>query len=144
MLFQDQTKSTIRKFNATRVVTANKHANCWSLVAMKPTFNVEELAQKVFSDNFGILGDGCKHWMDSGAEYPSSATISLTSVGLAALAVVHKDPNMMDFARRKYTFAIRVLNKAIIAQQGSGIEQFIAGSFILSIFEVLCSHIPLI
>ncbi|KAJ5194071.1 hypothetical protein N7491_001407, partial [Penicillium cf. griseofulvum] len=139
MLFRDQTKSTIRKFTATstRVITANKHATCWSLVAMKPTFNVEELAQKVFSDNFEILGDGCKHWMDSGAEHPSSATISLTSVGLAALAVVHKDPDMMDMARRKYTFAIRVLNKAIIAHRGSGIEQSIAGSFILSIFEII-------
>ncbi|KAJ5373251.1 hypothetical protein N7517_005257 [Penicillium concentricum] len=104
---------------------------------MKPTFNIEELAQKVFTDNFGILGDGCRHWMDSGAEHPSSATISLTSVGLAALAVVHKDPNMMDLARRKYTFAIRVLNKAIIAHHGSGIEQSIAGSFILSIFEMI-------
>ncbi|OQE41885.1 hypothetical protein PENCOP_c004G07780 [Penicillium coprophilum] len=111
---------------------------------MKPTFNVEELAQKVFSDNFGILGDGCKHWMESGAEHPSSATISMTSVGLAALAVVHKDPNMMDLARRKYTFALSVLNNAIIGHLGSGIEQSIAGSFILSIFEVLCSDIWLL
>ncbi|KAJ5811218.1 hypothetical protein N7447_010734 [Penicillium robsamsonii] len=104
---------------------------------MTPTFNIEELAHKVFHDNFGgILGNECKHWMDSGAEHPSSATISLTSVGLAALAIVHKDPDMMDLARRKYTFAIRVLNKAIIAHQDSKIEQSVAGSFILSIFEL--------
>lgn len=82
--------------------------------------------------------------MDSRAENPSSATISLTSVGLAALAVVHKDPNMMNLARKKYNFAIRVLTKAIIGPQPSGIEQSIAGSFILSIFEVLCSDVPLI
>ena len=82
--------------------------------------------------------------MDSGAERPSSATISLTSVGLAALAVVHKDPDMMDLARRKYNFAIRVLTKAINGEQDSGIEQYIAGSFILSIFEVLSPDILLI
>ncbi|CAI7652808.1 unnamed protein product [Penicillium crustosum] len=75
--------------------------------------------------------------MDSGAGYPSSATISLTSVGLAALAVVHKDPDMMDLARRKYNFAIRVLTKAINGGQDSGVEQSIAGSFILSIFETI-------
>ncbi|KAJ5870558.1 hypothetical protein N7455_005499 [Penicillium solitum] len=139
LLFRDQTRSTIQKLHAssTRVTKANKDATCWSLVAVKPTFNIEELAQKVFSDNFAILGDGCKHWMDSGAEHPSSATISITSVGLAALAVVHKDPDMMDLARRKYNFAIRVLTKAIIGGQDSGIEQSIAGSFILSIFEMI-------
>ncbi|KAJ5502330.1 hypothetical protein N7463_005204 [Penicillium fimorum] len=140
LLFRDQTKSTIRKLHASssRVTAANKDAACWSVVAMTPTFNIEELAQKVFSDSFGgILGDKCKLWMDSGAEHPSSATISLTSVGLAALAVVHKDPDIMDLARRKYTFAIRVLNKAIVAHQGSRIEQSIAGSFILSIFEMI-------
>ncbi|CAG8890982.1 unnamed protein product [Penicillium egyptiacum] len=139
LLFRDQTKSTIRKLHAssTRVVAPNKHATSWSPVVTRPTFNVEELAKKVFSDNFAILGDGCKHWMDSGAENPSSATISLTSVGLAALAVVHKDPDMMDLARRKYDFAIRVLSKAIISHKGSGIEQFIAGSFILFIFEMI-------
>jgi hypothetical protein len=82
--------------------------------------------------------------MDSVAEDPSSATTSLTSVGLAALAVVHKDPDMMDLARRKYNFAIRVLTKAIIGDRDSGIEQSIAGSFMLSIFEVLCSDILLI
>ncbi|KAJ5963695.1 uncharacterized protein N7479_003571 [Penicillium vulpinum] len=139
LLFRDQTKMTIRKLHApsTRVTTPNKYAACWSPVAMKPTFNVEELAQKVFSDNFAILGDGCKHWMDSNTGRQSTATISLTSVGLAALAVVHKDPDMMDLARRKYNFAIKILNKAIIGHQVSGIEQSIAGSFILSIFEMI-------
>ncbi|KUM59492.1 hypothetical protein ACN42_g7649 [Penicillium freii] len=139
LLFRDQTKSTIEKLHAsgTRMTKANKHATCWSLVAVEPTFNIEELAQKVFSDNFAILGDRCKHWMDSGAEHPSSATISLTSVGLAALAVVHKDPDMMNLARRKYNFAIRVLTKAIIGHQDAGIEQSVAGSFILSIFEMI-------
>ncbi|KOS42315.1 hypothetical protein ACN38_g6815 [Penicillium nordicum] len=133
LLFRDQTKSTIQKLHA----PSTKTATCWSLVAVEPTFNIEELAQKVFSDNFAIFGNRCKHWMDSGADRPSSATISLTSVGLAALAVVHKDPDMMDLARRKYNFAIRVLTKAIIGHQGSGNEQSIAGSFILSIFEMI-------
>ncbi|CAG7938152.1 unnamed protein product [Penicillium nalgiovense] len=139
LLFRDQTKSTIQKLHAsrTRRTEVNKHTTCWSPVVIKSTFNVEELAQKVFSDNFAILGDECKQWMDSGAENPSSVTVSLTSVGLAALAVVHKDPDMMDLARRKYNFAIRILTKATIGHQSGGFEQSVAGSFILSIFEMI-------
>ncbi|KAJ5483325.1 hypothetical protein N7530_002571 [Penicillium desertorum] len=141
LLFRDQTKSTIRRLHAssTRRTAVNKDTACWSPVVIKSTFNVEELAQKVFSDNFAILGGECKKWMDSGAEHPSSVTVSLTSVGLAALAVVHKDPDMMDLARRKYNFARRILTKATIGHHTSGIEQSVAGSFILSIFEVLDS-----
>ena len=78
--------------------------------------------------------------MDSNAEHPSSVTVSITSVGLAALAVAHKDPGMMNLARMKYNVAIRVLTKATIGIQ-SDIEHYVAGSFILSIFEVLCSEI---
>jgi hypothetical protein len=130
--------------SSTRRTAVNKDTACWSPVVIKSTFNVEELAQKVFSDNFAILGGECKKWMDSGAEHPSSVTVSLTSVGLAALAVVHKDPDMMDLARRKYNFARRILTKATIGHHTSGIEQSVAGSFILSIFEVLYSEIPLI
>ncbi|KAJ5839219.1 uncharacterized protein N7525_004407 [Penicillium rubens] len=141
LLFRDQTTSTIRRLHAssTRQTTVNKHTTCWSPVVTRTTFNVEELAQKVFSDNFAILGGECKKWMVSGAEHPSSVTVSLTSVGLAALAVVHKNPDMMDLARRKYNFAIRILTKATIGHHSGGIEQSVAGSFILSIFEVLHS-----
>ncbi|KAJ5282623.1 hypothetical protein N7497_002215 [Penicillium chrysogenum] len=139
LLFRDQTTSTIRRLHAssTRQTTVNKHTTCWSPVVTRTTFNVEELAQKVFSDNFAILGGECKKWMVSGAEHPSSVTVSLTSVGLAALAVVHKNPDMMDLARRKYNFAIRILTKATIGHHSGGIEQSVAGSFILSIFETL-------
>jgi len=103
---------------------------------MKPTFKMEELAQKVFADNFPVLGEGCKSWMECRAESPSSVTISLTSVGLAALAVVHRDPKMMTMARRKYNAAIKALTTAIVHHGEAGVEQSIAASFILSIFEV--------
>jgi hypothetical protein len=113
----------------------NNHVIKWSL-SLTPTFNMDELARKVFSDNFPVLGKGCKKWMESGAEKPSSVTISFASVGLAALAVVHKDPQMMNMARRKYNSAIKALTAAIVHHGETGLEQSIAASFILSIFEV--------
>jgi hypothetical protein len=120
---------------STQVMVMNNQVIHWDPL-MKPTFNMEDLAQKVFTDNFPVLGEGCKSWMECGADKPSSATISLTSVGLAALAVVHKDPKMMNLARRKYNAAIKVLTEAIVHHGETGVEQSIAASFILSIFEV--------
>ncbi|CAI7565776.1 unnamed protein product [Penicillium glandicola] len=42
LLFRDQTKSTIRKVHT----STTNHSTCRSLVAINPTFDVEELAQK--------------------------------------------------------------------------------------------------
>ncbi|CAG8010393.1 unnamed protein product [Penicillium olsonii] len=138
LLFRDQTKAIIRKVEREGVdfLRPNNTTACGSPL-VKPTFHVDELAQKVFADNFPVLGEGCRSWMESRAVQPSSSTISLTSVGLAALALIHKDPHMMDLARRKYHIAIKSLTAAIRHHGAPGVEQSIAACFILSIFEVL-------
>jgi hypothetical protein len=118
-----------------QVMAMNNYVTHWDPL-IKPTFNMEDVAQKVFTDNFPVLGEGCKIWMECRAEKPSSATISLTSVGLAALAVVHRDPQIMTMARKKYNTAIRTLTAAIVHHGETGVEQSTAASFILSIFEV--------
>ncbi|CAG7940190.1 unnamed protein product [Penicillium salamii] len=138
LLFRDQTRSTIAKVHHedSGVMHTHSPATCGDLPA-KPTFHVDGLAQKVFTDNFPVFGEGCKSWMEGRAIQPSPSTISLTSVGLAALALVHKDPHMMDLARRKYHTAIGSLTTAIRHHGATGVEQSIAACFILSIFEVL-------
>lgn len=118
-----------------QVMVMNNYVIHWDPL-VKPTFEMEDVAQKVFADNFPVLGEGCKMWMERGAEKPSSATISLTSVGLAALAVVHRDPQIMTLARKKYDTAIKILTTAIVHHGKTGVEQSTAASFILSIFEV--------
>ncbi|CAG8375507.1 unnamed protein product [Penicillium salamii] len=141
LLFRDQTKSTIAKVHPEdfKVIHTHNPAICGNLPA-KPTFHVDGLAQKVFTDNFPVFGEGCKSWMEGRAIQPSSSTISLTSVGLAALALVHKDPHMMDLARRKYHTAIGSLTTAIRHHGAPGVEQSIAACFILSIFESSVSN----
>lgn len=65
------------------------------------------------------------------------ATFSFTSVGLAALAIIHKDTHMMVLARRQYSSALNFLARAIEESKESVNGALIAASFNLSVFEVL-------
>lgn len=96
----------------------------------------EEIAEKIFFDNFPIMGDTCKSAMESRTDQPSCATISITSVGLAALAFTRNDPVILNFAREQYNLALRKLTHATSHPMELPIEQSIAASFVLSIFEV--------
>ncbi|KAJ5787105.1 hypothetical protein N7457_002095 [Penicillium paradoxum] len=139
LIFRDQTKSIIKRLSVPKdeVITTRHQTARWSPVTVTPALSIEEVAQKVFFDNFPVLGDNCKTWMESGMEQPSTVNISLTSVGLAALALVQKDPSMMNLARGKYLSAIRAISRTINCHQGIRIEQSIAGSYILSMFEMI-------
>lgn len=65
------------------------------------------------------------------------ATSSFTSVGLAALAIMHKDPYLMVLARRQYSSALNLLSQAIGELKESVNGALVAASFNLSVFEVL-------
>lgn len=138
LLFRDETRTIIRKCHISKTGTASKgsHAGDPSPGFLSPSMRIEEIAQKIFFDNFPIMTGSCSRAMEAGVWKSSSAIISITSVGLAVLAVVHKDPNVMDLARRKYSLALKLLTKAVVDPMQFGIEQSTAASFILSIFEV--------
>lgn len=74
----------------------------------------------------------------------SSGVCSVTSVGLAALATVRKDPHMMDLARRKYSAALRYLARAVADPAELEKGSTTTASFNLSMFEVSFHIFPLI
>ncbi|KAE8340768.1 hypothetical protein BDV24DRAFT_163987 [Aspergillus arachidicola] len=65
------------------------------------------------------------------------ATFSFRSVGLAALAIIHKDTHMMVLARRQYSSALTLLARAIEESKESVNGALIAASFNLFVFELV-------
>lgn len=96
---------------------------------------VDEVAHNVFFDNFPIMGDSCKRVRLS-ATQSSYLTPSVTSVGLATLAIAHEDHEIMDLAMRKYSVALNRLSGAIRDSIQVDMEQLVATSYTLAIFEV--------
>ncbi|KAE8168642.1 hypothetical protein BDV40DRAFT_251191 [Aspergillus tamarii] len=70
------------------------------------------------------------------------ATSSFTSVGLAALAIMHKDPYLMILARRQYLSALNLLSQAIGELKESVNGALVAASFNLSVFELIACDAP--
>ncbi|RAQ67592.1 hypothetical protein COH20_004485 [Aspergillus flavus] len=70
------------------------------------------------------------------------ATFSFTSVGLAALAIIHKDTHIMVLARRQYSSALNFLARAIEESKESVNGALIAASFNLSVFELIACDAP--
>ena len=77
--------------------------------------------------------------MESLGGQPSPASLGGTSVGLAALAVMRKDPQMMYLARKRYCSALQVLARVVQEPIQSYGENSVAAGFIISIFEVVRS-----
>jgi hypothetical protein len=67
---------------------------------------------------------------------PSPVIPSVAAVGLAALAVVHSDPHLMQLARQKYSSALRILVRAISHPDELRQGRTALSSFNLSMFEV--------
>lgn len=74
--------------------------------------------------------------MESTEGQPSPASLGGTSVGLAALAVMRKDPQMMYLARKRYCSALQLLARVVQEPIQSNGGNSVAAGFILSIFEV--------
>ena len=73
---------------------------------------------------------------------PSPASLGGTSVGLAALAIIRKDPQMMHLARKRYCSALQLLARAVQEPIQSNAENSVAAGFILSLFEVAPPALP--
>ncbi|GFF93115.1 hypothetical protein IFM53868_07079 [Aspergillus udagawae] len=68
---------------------------------------------------------------------PSPVIPSVAAVGLAALAVVHSDPHLMQLARQKYSSALRILVRAISHPDELRQGRTALSSFNLSMFEMI-------
>lgn len=107
-----------------------------SSVPYIPWVRIEEIAQRIFEDNFSIMNGSCKVSMESAIGQSSPASLGGTSLGLAALAVMRKDPQIMHLARKRYCSALQLLARAVQEPIQSNAENSVAAGFILSMFEV--------
>lgn len=108
------------------------------MTLITPTMDIEEMALRYYFSNFNITRP---YASTPGKPEPyiatsSSGTCSVTSVGLAALATVRKDPHMMNLARRKYSSALRYLARAVADPAELAKGSTTTASFNLSMFEV--------
>ncbi|KAL5365560.1 hypothetical protein BJX96DRAFT_179955 [Aspergillus floccosus] len=147
ILFQDQTAAVARKFQkegkpSKDVSPSSQPHLSSSLTVVAPTMQVENIAWRFYFTNFNITRAG-----NPGAPTPSVARSScgmgsVTSVGLAALAISRKDPHMMEMARQKYTAALRCLARAVLDPRELTQGPTTIASFNLSMFEMIISDGP--
>ncbi|KAE8366884.1 hypothetical protein BDV27DRAFT_143259 [Aspergillus caelatus] len=131
ILFRDQTEAITQKFHSSSGTT--------DVISLPrtPSWPVEDIACKYFFDNFSITDSFRMCVNEPSMQHSVPATSSFTSVGLAALAIMHKDPDLMVLARRHYSSALNLLAKAIGQPKESVNGALVAASFNLSVFEVL-------
>jgi hypothetical protein len=94
---------------------------------------MEEIALQHYLDQFNITHGPSPL---RAQERPKIIVTSVISVGLAALAAAHRDPQLMQLARDKYATALRLLARAIHDPEQSPAAYAATSSFNLSMFEV--------
>ncbi|KAK2685112.1 hypothetical protein QWA68_016116 [Fusarium oxysporum] len=136
--FRNETQAVIQKLSppSIRKDPEDLAANDPSPVPFISLAYIEQIAQRVFEHNFSIIDGSCKASMQSTAGKPSPAFLGGTSVGLAALAVMRRDPQMMHLARKSYCSALNLLARTMQEPIQSNVPSSVATGFILSIFEV--------
>ncbi|KAH7173066.1 hypothetical protein DER46DRAFT_551669 [Fusarium sp. MPI-SDFR-AT-0072] len=140
--FRNETQAVIQKFSppSIRKDPEDFATNDPSHVPFIPLACIEQIAQRLFEDNFSFMDGSCKGSMKSTVGQPSPASLGGTSVGLAALAVMRKDRQMMHLARKRYCSALHLLARTMQEPIESNVENSVAAGFILSMFEVLVSE----
>ncbi|PKX95376.1 Zn(II)2Cys6 transcription factor domain-containing protein [Aspergillus novofumigatus IBT 16806] len=132
LVFQDQTARIAQKYPATDMTLHGKarHHNPTFFV---PAMPMEDIALQHYMEQFTITSGPSPL---RGQELPKIIVTSVISVGLAALAAAHRDPHLMQLARRKYATALRLLARAIHDPERSLGAHTATSSFNLSMFEV--------
>ena len=136
MLFRDQTSSTVQRCNPTGPDDLDQSEIARPSPALSP--GMDDLGKKLFFDYFPLVGYACKRTMELKMKQPCSATTGAVFVGLITLAAMQRDYRIMQLARRKYNDSLRQLVKATRQPWEAPIENSIAASYFLSIFEVMC------
>ncbi|KAL2847741.1 hypothetical protein BJY01DRAFT_246642 [Aspergillus pseudoustus] len=114
----------------------------FSLTVVTPTTYVEEIAWKYFFTNFNITRSTPFAIPEPWLTGSSCGLGSVTSVGLAAMAIIRQDPNMMELARRNYSSALRNLARAVQDPQEVIKGPTTTTSFNMSMFEMIISDGP--
>ncbi|KAF4240944.1 hypothetical protein CNMCM8980_001036 [Aspergillus fumigatiaffinis] len=133
LVFQDQTSRIAQKYHA-KDVTLHGKARHHDLTFFIPPVPVEEIALQHYLDQFTITRGPVPQ---RGQERPKIIVTSVICVGLAALAAAHRDPQLMQLARRKYATALRLLARAIHDPEQSPAAHTATSSFNLSMFETI-------
>ncbi|KAL4882142.1 hypothetical protein BJY04DRAFT_217465 [Aspergillus karnatakaensis] len=147
LLFQDETAKIERMVRKNKPMASAVH-NAFppppspSLSLIGPTVQVEDVAWKYYLLNFNITRNKPNCFPGPYLAGSSIGMASVTSVGLAALALVHQDPHLMQLARTKYSAALRFMAQAMHNPQELLNGATTTASFNLSIFEMMTSHGP--
>ncbi|KAH8755308.1 hypothetical protein F5883DRAFT_504586 [Diaporthe sp. PMI_573] len=141
LLFQDQTATIARKF---RVRKGNQAQNTPPTVPLlfSPSMPMDQIAWKYYHDNFNVYGRSYAYDERPYLDHSSLASISFTSVGLAALAIIQGDPHLMSLARRRYSSALVLLARDILDPKRTVNEPTVASCFTLSMFEMMACDAP--
>ncbi|KAF4237451.1 hypothetical protein CNMCM6805_006949 [Aspergillus fumigatiaffinis] len=133
LVFQDQTARIAQKYHGTDITLHGKdrHHNITFFV---PPMPMEEIALQHYLDQFNITQGPSPL---RAQERPKIIVTSVISVGLAALAAAHRDPQLMQLARGKYATALRLLARAIHGPEQSPAAYMATSSFNLSMFEMI-------
>ncbi|KAL2785171.1 hypothetical protein BJX66DRAFT_315434 [Aspergillus keveii] len=155
LLFQDQTATVARKFRKDpNLAVVESETDCFcvlsspssnsstSLTLVNPTTHVEEIASKYFFTNFNITRNKPVALPEPWLASSPCGLDSVTSVGLAAMAIIRQDPHMMALARRRYSAALRHLALAVQDPLEVTKGPTTTTSFNMSMFEMIISDGP--
>ncbi|KAL4881787.1 hypothetical protein BJY04DRAFT_217853 [Aspergillus karnatakaensis] len=107
-----------------------------------PSMDVEDFAWKYYFKNFNITRNNIDCFPEPYFTTSNVGMASVTSVGLAALALIHSDPHMMHLARKKYSAALRTLARTVTDPAELRKGTTATASFNLSMFEMITSDAP--
>ncbi|KAL4861222.1 hypothetical protein BDV12DRAFT_71402 [Aspergillus spectabilis] len=150
LLFQDETAIIARKVRKDKEIKSANHKDRSdiffhphpSLALVIPSLQVEEFAWRYYLKHFNITRDKPDCFPEPYLTGSSTGMASVTSVGLAALALIHQDPHMMELARKKYSAALRHMARAVLDPQELRKGTTTTASFNLSMFEMIISDGP--
>ncbi|GFF55178.1 hypothetical protein IFM46972_10204 [Aspergillus udagawae] len=142
LIFRDQTSCITRKYHTaeSKVIPQSRHSQPSrpsSPTAIIPRLPLEEIAWWYYFENFNIMRPSGASVHRPYPSQPSPVIPSVAAVGLAALAVVHSDPHLMQLARQKYSSALRILVRAISHPDELRQGRTALSSFNLSMFEMI-------
>ncbi|KAL5342744.1 hypothetical protein BJX70DRAFT_394585 [Aspergillus crustosus] len=113
-----------------------------SLSFIIPSTKIEDFAWTYYLTNFNITRHNPGCYPDPYLTASTTGMASVTSVGLAALALIHHDPHMMELARKNYSAALRNLARAVRDPKELRKGTTATASFNLSMFEMIISDSP--
>ncbi|KAL3464538.1 hypothetical protein BJX64DRAFT_298348 [Aspergillus heterothallicus] len=147
LLFRDESTTIARKAckrEKNENADPEDHTDIFSVLLPSLNFGtlstkVEDFAWKYYLDNFNITRNKRDCFPTSSLTSSLTGTASVTSVGLAALALLRHDPHMMHIARKKYSMALRHMKRAVLEPQQLRNGTPAIASFNLAILEMIIS-----